>query len=85
MLTIFVVLSVLVTALAADVVASRHWVLPEQCERGCRIVVIETSFLLSGGGRVGIVQPGSVFVDWVRGYNADDGFTPFSAEAYDLH
>jgi hypothetical protein len=83
-LTILVVLSVPVTAIAAGLLHSKPSVLPEQSVAGCRILVIERSFLLAGGGSVGIVQPGSVVVDWVRGYTADDGFMPFSAGAYDL-
>lgn len=83
-LTILVVLSVPVTAIAAGLLHSKPSVLPEPSDGGCRILVIERSFLLAGGGSVGIVQPGSVVVDWVRGYTADNGFMPFSAGAYDL-
>ena len=53
-------------------------VLPEQSGGGCRIVVTEHRSLLYGNGRVGIVQPNSVVVQWVRSYWADDGQTPFT-------
>ncbi|MWB98741.1 hypothetical protein [Agromyces seonyuensis] len=62
----------------------RYRSLPERSDAGCRIVVREHSFLLGGGGSVGIVQPGSVVIDWVRDYAADDGYTPFAAGTYSL-
>lgn len=52
-------------------------VLPEESVGGCRVVVNQHSFLLAGSGRVGILQPRSIVVEWVRGYRADDGLTPF--------
>ncbi|GGF05255.1 hypothetical protein [Mycetocola zhadangensis] len=63
---------------------SNYSVLPEQSEGGCRIVVREYSFFLLGEGSVGIVQPGSVTVDWLRGYLGDDGYAPFSRDTYTL-
>ncbi|MFC6355639.1 hypothetical protein [Luethyella okanaganae] len=61
-----------------------YTVLPGQSDGGCRIVVSEWSFLLAGGGSAGIVQPGSVMVQWTRDYTADDGQTPFSRGRYTL-
>lgn len=52
-------------------------VLHEESAGGCRIVVNQHSFLFAGGGRVGILQPGSIVVEWVRSYRSDDGLTPF--------
>lgn len=61
---------------------SQYSLLPERSEGGCRIAVQEHSFLYAGWGSVGIVQPGSVNVDWLGRYGADDGYMPFSRGTY---
>lgn len=59
-------------------------VLPGTSAGGCRIIVREWSFLLAGAGSAGIIQPGSMVVEWVRDYRADDGIRPFSSGGYFL-
>ncbi|MRG60683.1 hypothetical protein GE115_12505 [Agromyces sp. CFH 90414] len=83
-LSILAIPSLGATLLTSGVLISTYSVLPNPSDGGCRIVVRETSVLLVGGGTVGVVQPGSVVVDWVRTYSADDGYTPFSAGTYRL-
>lgn len=82
-LMVLVVLSVPLTALVSFG-SGGYRVLPEQSEGGCRIVVLESSFLLAGSGSVGIVQPSALTVDWARAYTADDGLRPFSGGFYTL-
>lgn len=82
-LAMLVVLSAPTTAIASFG-GGGYQVLPERSEQGCRIVAREWSFLLSGRGAVGIVQPDGFTVDWVRTYWADDGVQPFSSGRYAL-
>lgn len=40
-------------------------------EGGCRVMVSEGSSLLDGYGTAGILQPGSIVVEWTRAYRAN--------------
>lgn len=82
--TVVLVVAVPVSFLAVLLGASTYMVLPEQSDGGCRIVVRDNSFRVIPSGSVGIVQPGSVTVDWLGDYSGDDGYSPFSGGTYTL-
>lgn len=63
---------------------AEYLVLPETSPGGCRIVADERAVLKTSGGSIGIVQPGSIIVDWVRSYAADEIYRPFSGRGYTL-
>ena len=84
LVAVVLVLTVPVSFLLVGLGASSNTVLPEQSHGGCRIVVREYSSPPLGWGSVGIVQPGSVTVEWLGEYWADDGHMPFSRGTYSL-
>ena len=84
LVAVVLVLAVPVSFLTVGLDASSFSVLSKQSDGGCRIVVREYSLLLLGEGSVGIVQPGSVTVDWLGDYWGDDGYMPFTAGTYVL-
>ncbi|WP_308799298.1 hypothetical protein [Agromyces silvae] len=63
---------------------AEYLVLPETSPGGCRIVVDERAVLKTSGGAVGIVQSGSIIVDWKRSYAADEMHRPFTGRGYTL-
>ncbi|WP_143741363.1 hypothetical protein [Paramicrobacterium agarici] len=64
--------------------SSRYSVLPGESADGCRVVVRESTFVVTSWGDVGILEPGSMIVDWRGQYSAKDAYMPFSAGTYSL-
>jgi|GEM_PF-3103186 len=48
---------------------------------GCRVIVLERFGLHDGFGALGVVQPGSMHVDWKRSYSSEDGHPYTSSNA----
>ena len=84
LVTVVLVLTVPLCVLGVGLGTPKYTVLQEQSDGGCRVVVREYSFLLMGQGSAGIVQPGSMTVEWLGEYWADDGYMPFSGDTYSL-
>jgi len=53
-------------------------VLPEKGPDGCRIVVVERSFLFAGGGDIGTISTPLGIVNTQSRYESDDGARPFT-------
>lgn len=85
LVTVVLVLTVPLCVLGVGLGTPEYTVLQEQSDGGCRVVVREYSFLLMGQGSAGIVQPGSMTVEWLGEYWADDGYMPFSGDTYSLN
>ncbi|PRY57995.1 hypothetical protein BCF74_11425 [Knoellia remsis] len=69
---------------ALDDLVMTYVVLEPASPQGCRVVVVERSFLLLGSGDIHLLPSGRVVTNVVDGYQAEDGQQPFSRGRYSL-
>lgn len=76
------VLSLAASAFLA--VGTRNLVLQPAGPQGCRVVVVESAFLMGGGGDIGTIGHRVGFAHLQNQYVADDGGRPFSTGNFNL-
>lgn len=63
---------------------SRFLVLDPAGPEGCRVVVVQHSFLLLGSGSIHVLDPGEHITHKVGSWIADDGYRPFDFGTWSL-